>query len=181
MPAPSKAVDAYLAKLPPESRAALQAIRETILRNLGPGYEEGMQYGGVGYFVPHSVYPPGYHCDPKQPLPLGGIVARKNYLTLGLMPVYMDPAEKARFRKEWKATGRKLDMGAVCIKFRRLEDVPLDVVGRAVARVPAKAYIALYEKLYGTTKAGKAAVEARAKAKGAAKPKASAAKGKRGG
>jgi hypothetical protein len=138
-------VEQYLAALPADRRAAIQAVRETILKNLDGGYEEGMQYGMIGYYVPHSVYPPGNHCDPKQPLPFAGLASQKNYMSLYLGCVYGSPALEEWFRKEWAKTGKKLDMGKACIRFRKLEDLPLDLIGKAVARVPARQFIAHYE------------------------------------
>lgn len=135
----------YLARLPQDRRAAIEAVRKVILKNLDKGYEEGMQYGAIGYYVPHSVYPPGYHCDPKQPLSFAGLSSQKNYMTLGLMGCYMSPETDRWLRTEWAKTGKKLDMGKVCIRFRKLDDLPLELIGEAVRRWPVKAYIAHYE------------------------------------
>ena len=138
----------YLAELPPDRRTALSAVRSVILENLDKDYEEGMQYGMIGYYVPHRIFPAGYHCDPKQPLPFAGLASQKQYMSLFLMSVYGcdDPdgkptGEGAWFRKAWEKTGKKLDMGKACIRFKKLEDVPLDVIGEAIARVPARKYI----------------------------------------
>ena len=138
-------VKEYLAKLPADRRAALQAVREVILKNLGAGYEEGMQYGMIGYYVPHSVYPPGYHCDPRQPLPFAGLASQKSHMAVYLMCLYGCPEHAAWFRQEWAKTGKKLDMGKSCVRFRKLADLPLEVIGQAIARVPAQAYIAYFE------------------------------------
>jgi hypothetical protein len=138
-------VKEYLATLSPQERATIEAVRRTILDNLDKGYEEGVQYGMIGYYVPHSVYPPGYHCDPRQPLPFAGIAARKGSTSLYLGCVYGDDGERERFQEEWKATGKKLDMGVSCIRFKKLDDIPLDVVGRAVKRITVKKYVASYE------------------------------------
>jgi hypothetical protein len=81
-------VDAYLRSLPEDRRAAISAVRNVILENLDASYEEGMQYGVIGYYVPHQVYPKGYHCDPKQPLPFAALASQKNYMSLYLMSVY---------------------------------------------------------------------------------------------
>ncbi len=135
----------YLAELPEERRAALEAVRQTILKNLPKGYEEGMQYGMIGYFVPHSVYPPGYHCDPKQPLPFACLASQKNYISVYLGCVYADPEHEAWFREAWAKTGKKLDMGKSCVRFKKLDDVPLNVIGQAVKRVPVKKFIEHYE------------------------------------
>ena len=141
----AKTVEDYLATLPEDRRAAIQAVRKVILKNLDKGYAEGMQYGMIGYHVPHSVYPPGYHCDPKQPLPFAGLAAQKNHMAVYLMCIYGSPAHDGWFRKQWAKTGKKLDMGKSCIRFKRLDDLALDVIGQAVARVPVKDFIAHYE------------------------------------
>jgi len=138
-------VKEYLAELPADRRTALEAVRKVIRKNLDKQYAEGMQYGMIGYFVPHKVFPPGYHCDPSQPLPFAGIASQKNHMTLYLGFIYGNPDQEAWFRKEWAKTGKKLDMGKACIRFKKLEDLPLELVGEAIARVPAKDYIAYYE------------------------------------
>ncbi len=145
MQSKAKSVAAYLAELPEDRRAALEAVRSVILKNLPKGYQEGMQYGMIGYFVPHSVYPSGYHCDPKQPLPFAGLASQKNHMALYLMCVYADPEYETWFRKAWKATGKKLDMGKSCVRFKRIDNVPLPVIGQAVKRVPVKRFIEFYE------------------------------------
>ena len=132
----------YLAALPEDRRAAMEAVRKVILQNLDKDYEEGMQYGMIGYYVPHRIFPAGYHCDPKQPLPFAGLGAQKNHMAVYLMCVYGSPELQAWFRKAWAKTGKKLDMGKSCIRFKKAEDVALDVIGEAIKRVPAKKYIA---------------------------------------
>jgi hypothetical protein len=138
-------VEQYLAELPEDRRQALQAIRRVILDHLPSGYEEGMQYGMIGYFVPHSLYPSGYHCDPQQPLPFAALASQKNYMSLYLMCIYSDPEREAWFRQAWAKTGKKLDMGKSCVRFKRLDDVSLKVIGQAIKRVPVRKYIASYE------------------------------------
>ncbi len=155
MQSKAKTVKEYLASLPEDRRKAISAVRAVIRKNLDKNYEEGMQYGGIGYYVPHSKYPHGYHCDPKQPLPFAGLGSQKNHISLGIMSTYMDGAEGKRFRQEWLKTGKKLDMGKCCVRFKKIEDVPLEVVGAAIKRVPAKQYIALYEKMLGPERLAK--------------------------
>jgi hypothetical protein len=138
-------VKEYLALLPPDRRAAIGAVRAVILENLGKGYEEGIQYGMIGYYVPHSLYPRGYHCDPKQPLPFAGLASQKNHMAVYLCCMYGDMDQAKWFRAQWAKTGKKLDMGKSCVRFKKLDDLPLDVIGQAIARVPAKDYIAVYE------------------------------------
>ncbi|MFM9996470.1 MAG: DUF1801 domain-containing protein [Phycisphaerales bacterium] len=176
-------VAAYLASLPPDRRGAIEAVRKVILRNLDKGYQETMQYGGIGYSVPHSTYPAGYHCDPRQPLPFAGLGSQKHYMSLGLMSLYGSPEDDRSFRAAWAKTGKKLDMGKVCIRFRRVEDLALDVIAEAVRRTPVKAYIAYYEKaLLTMNKAAAARAEARKSGGGAgggvkaARPKSAGAK-----
>lgn len=140
-------VRAYLAELPPDRRKAIEAVRKVILANLDKDIEEAMQYGMIGYAVPHRVYPDGYHCDPKQPLPFAGLASQKQYMSLYLMSVYAMPEEEQWLRDRWKAAGKKLDMGKCCIRFKSLDDVPLEVVGEAIRRVTAKDHIAFYESV----------------------------------
>jgi len=138
-------VSEYLAALPPDRRAAIESVRSVILRNLDREYEEGMQYGMIGYYVPHRVYPPGYHCDPKQPLPFVALASQKDYMSLYLGCVYLSPETERWFRDAWARSGKKLDMGKSCLRFRRLDDLALDVVGEAVRRTPVRNLIASYE------------------------------------
>lgn len=147
-------VEQYLAALPEDRRAAIQAVRQVILENLDAGYEEGMQYGMIGYYVPHRVFPAGYHGDPKQPLPYVSLGSQKNYMALYLMAVYGDEKLLAWFTEAWKKAGKKLDMGKACVRFKKLEDVPLSVIGEVIRRVPAKAYIERYQSITEATRKG---------------------------
>jgi len=144
-------VEEYLQGLPADRRPAISAVRKVILANLPAGYAECMYYGMIGYVVPHSLYPAGYHCDPKLPLGYACLGSQKNHMALHLMTVYGDPAMEKWFRKAWTGAGKKLDMGKACVRFKKLEDVPLDVVGQVIARVPVKEYIARVEKMIGAT------------------------------
>jgi hypothetical protein len=134
-------VEQYLRELPPDRREAIVAVREVILKNLDSDYEEGMQYGMIGYYVPHRIYPAGYHCDPKQPLPFAALASQKNYMSVYLMCIYGDTEQAKWFQEAWRKTGKKLDMGKSCIRFKRLEDLPLDIIGAAIKRIPAKKFI----------------------------------------
>ncbi len=135
----------YLAELPDDRRKAIEQVRAVIRKNLDKSYEEGMQYGMIGYYVPHSVYPNGYHCDPKQPLPFAGLASQKSAMSLYLMSIYAHPGHNRWFVEAWKKTGKKLDMGKSCIRFKKVEDLALDVIAEAIKRVPAKDHIAFYE------------------------------------
>ncbi len=165
-------VDLYLAELPADRRASIQAVRQVILSNLDPGYEEGMQYGMIGYYVPHSLYPSGYHCDPKQPLPFVCLASQKNYLSLYMMSVYGDSDLAKWFQATWKKTGKKLDMGKSCIRFKRPEDLALDVIGEAIHRQPVAKHIDFHEKAIATKETTKRSVE-KAVRKATKKPAAS--------
>jgi hypothetical protein len=152
MQSKATSVEAYLRSLPEDRRAALSAVRAVILENLDPSYAEGMQYGAIGYYVPLTVYPKGYRCDPKQPLPFAALASQKNYMSLYLMSVYCgcvdgesDNPHARWFREAWEKTGKKLNMGKSCIRFKTVEDLPLDVIGEAIRRVPASKYIQFCE------------------------------------
>ena len=140
-------IEQYLSELPEERRAAIATVRHVILKNLDKDYEEGMQYGMIGYFVPHRIYPAGYHCNPKQPLPYVCLASQKDYMSLYMMPVYGDGVEESWFRNEWAKTGKKLDMGKCCVRFKKLEDLALEVIGDTLRRVPVKKWIAYYESV----------------------------------
>ena len=139
-------VEEYLAALPEDRREAITAIRKVILKNLPKGYEEGIQWGMPSYFVPLSEYPSGYNCQPDQPLPFVGFASQKNHMAFYGFCIYIDEVLKDRFIEDWKKTGKKLDMGKSCVRFKKLEDVPLKVIGDAVKRVPMKKYIKQYEE-----------------------------------
>jgi len=161
----------YLAALPEDRKKAMEAVRKVILDNLDPAIAEGIQYGMIGYFLPHSVYPDGYHCDPQQPLPFASLASQKNHMGIYLFCVYTAEEEQVWFRKAWLATGKKLDMGKSCVRFKKLEDVPLDVVGRTIRRATAEKFIAAYEASLAATKSGAKAL-ARKNAKKTARKKA---------
>ena len=102
------------------------------------------QYGMIGYFVPHRVYPAGYHCNPKQPLPFMSLASQKNYMSLYLGCVYGADREK-KFREAWARTGKKLDMGKCCVRFKKPDDLALDVIGDVIRRTSARGFIKRYE------------------------------------
>lgn len=139
MKSKASTVEEYLAGLPEDRRAAIQAVRKVILKNLPKGYEEMLQYGVLGYVVPLKVFPSGYLNRKNEPLPYICLASQKNYMSIYMMSVYGDA--EAEFRKEYQATGKRLDMGKCCVRFRKLEDLPLDVIGKAIARYPMKKWI----------------------------------------
>lgn len=129
----------YIEQLPGERREAIRAVRSVILENLPKGYEETLQYGMLAYVVPLKAFPSGYLNRKNEPLPYVCLASQKNYMSLHIMHVYGD--SESKFRDEYKAAGKRLDMGKCCIRFRKLDDLPLDVIGRAVARCPMKQWI----------------------------------------
>ena len=162
MKSTAKTVDEYVKSLPEDRREAISAIRKVILDNLPEGYQECISYGMIGYVVPHSIYPKGYKCNPKLPLPFVNLGSQKNHMALYLMCTYGDAKTDQWFRKAWEKTGRKLDggkaqqMGRIgCIRFKRLEDVPLEVVGQLIARTPVADYIARIESVFAANSANR--------------------------
>jgi hypothetical protein len=137
--------EAYLAELPESRRVAISTLRDEILANLPDGVVEGMQYGMIGYFIPHSRYPNGYHCDPKQPLPVASIASQKRHMAFYSMYLYMQPDELAWFQSAWTETGHKLNMGKSCVRFTKIDKVPLEVIGESLRRFDVANYIASYE------------------------------------
>ncbi|MBS1701258.1 MAG: DUF1801 domain-containing protein [Armatimonadetes bacterium] len=137
----------YLEGLPEDRRAAIENVRATILKNLPKGYEEGMQYGMIGYFVPHSIYPAGYHCDPKQPLPFVALASQKNYMSLYLSCLYLDSGQSQEFVERYKASGKKMDMGACCVRFKKLDDLPLELIGEFLSKISVEEYVEHYDKM----------------------------------
>lgn len=149
-------VEAYLAALPEDRRPAIEAVRKVILDNLDEGYEEGIQYGMIGYYVPHRVYPSGYHCDPRQPLPFAALASQKAYMSVYLMCIYGHESYRSWFEDAWAKAGKKLNMGKSCVRFKKLDDLALDVIGEAIRQVPARKYIEFVESARAAADAGRA-------------------------
>ena len=167
----------YLKSLPEDRRVAVAAVRDAVRRHLDKDVEEGMTYGMIGWSVPHRVFPQGYHCNPKQPLPYAGLASQKGHLSLYLFWTYGDTEEEQWLRGAWTKDGRKLDMGKCCIRFKKLDDVPLDVVAEAVKRMPTKKFVAWYEScLDPRSGKAKSTRDEGAKKPAKAKPAAKAAK-----
>src|SRR3954462_7054329 len=153
----------YLAALPADRRAALSAVRNAINENLPDGYEEGMQFGMISWYVPLSVYPAGYGENPKVPLPLVALASQKSGMVLHFLCFYGHPTLSVWFTKEYKKSGKKLDMGKGCVRFKKLEDLALDVIGRTIARVSVEEHIANYRAARGVLKKGKTTTKKAAK------------------
>jgi len=136
----------YLDQLEPPKKKALAAVRRVIKKNLPEGYKEVMQYGMISYVVPLKLYPDGYLNDKKTPLPYVSLGAQKNHMAIYMSCIYADEKLCSWFQREYAKTGKKLDMGKSCIRFKKIEDIPLDVLGKAVAKISVKKFITIYEK-----------------------------------
>jgi uncharacterized protein YdhG (YjbR/CyaY superfamily) len=139
----AKSVDDYLAELPEERRRALEAVRAVILEQLPDGYRETMNWGMIAYEVPLAAYPDTYN---KQPLMLAALASQKNYMAVYLSAIYADDGERERFEDEYRKSGKRFDAGKSCVRFRRLDDLPLEVIGDAIQAVPMDRFIETYER-----------------------------------
>jgi hypothetical protein len=142
---PASTVTEYLAALPADRRDALNVVRRGINRALPPGYKEGIQFGMISWFVPLSTYPAGYGGNKKEPLPLISVASKKGYMALHMICFYGQPALREWFDAQYAKSGKKLDMGQGCLRFKTLPELALDVVERTVARLPVKEYVAGYQ------------------------------------
>ena len=152
MPTPPAAVRAYFEALPADRREVLEAVHEVIERNLPKGYEAGMQYGMPAWFVPHSVFPDGYHCDPSQPVPFVSIASQKKHIGLYFFCIYLDEDVRAWFESEWRKTGKRWDAGKSCVRVKRLDDIPLPLIGKLIKKVSVKKFLASYEAIRPVSK-----------------------------
>lgn len=160
------AVDDYVNALPPDRRAAIAKVREVIRANLPAGFEEGIQFKMIGYYVPLARYPDTYN---KLPLCVAALSSQKQYMAVYPMSVYVDGETKRWFDGEYAKSGKKLDMGKACLRFKRLDDLALDVLGKTIARFTVDEYIARHE-------ASRAGLKKKAPAKKTAAKKAPAKK-----
>lgn len=140
--------DDYIESLPDDRKQAVSAIREAILTNIPDGFREEMSYGMLGYVVPHSIYPAGYHCTPKLPLPFMNVASQKNFISV----YYMGFANneilewfKAEYPKYCKT---KLDLGKSCIRLKKINDIPVNLIGELASKMTVQEWIDLYEKTY---------------------------------
>lgn len=139
----------YLEQVPEERRESFEKLRNVILKNLPKGFQESMSYGMIGYCVPHSLYPKGYHCDPKQPLPFLAIASQKNFVAVYHMGIYADPELLEWFTDEYSKVGKtKLDMGKSCIRFKKPDLIPFDLIGQLTSKMTPVDWIDLYESSF---------------------------------
>src|SRR5688572_3775760 len=143
MQSSAQTVEEYIDSLPPERREGVQKLRETVVEHLPKGYEEGMDYGMISYYIPLATYPDTYN---KHPLSYIAIASQKNYLSIYMLGMYGQPENEAWLREAFAKAGKKLDMGKSCIRFKKIEDIPFEVIARAVQLMTPDEYIALYEK-----------------------------------
>ncbi len=141
-------VDHYLSELSEDRKTVFSKLRTTILENLPKGFEECISYGMIGYVVPHTIYPKGYHCDPKLPLPMLSIASQKGFIALYHMGIYFDTQIYDWFVTQFpKHTKYKLDMGKSCIRFKKMDGIPFELIAELVQKFSVARYIEVYENL----------------------------------
>lgn len=139
----------YIHQLPDERQDSFNKLRNTIVKNLPMGFEERMSYGMIGYLVPKSLYPEGYHCDPKLPLPFVNIASQKNFIALYHMGIYTDPELLQWFQTEYAQQCKyKLDMGKSCVRFKRMDDIPFDLIAELMGKMTPEDWINRYESAF---------------------------------
>lgn len=139
-------VEAILSNVPPERAEAFNTLHQTILKNLPEGFEVAISYGMLGYVVPHRIYPAGYHCKPAEPLPFSSIASQKNSINFYHMGIYSNPELLDWFVAEYpKHSKQKLDMGKSCIRFKKLEEIPYELIGELMTKMSVQQWIDLYE------------------------------------
>lgn len=149
MQSAAKTPDQYFQELPEERKEAMLKLRQIIKKNLPEGFEEMMGYGMLGYAVPHSIYPKGYHCDPKQPLPFFGMASQKNSINIYHMGIYADNDLYDWFVSEYpKYSKAKLDMGKSCIRFKKPEHIPFELIGELLTKISVLEWISIYENKF---------------------------------
>ena len=149
MQSKAKTPEAYIAEIPADRQKAFSQLRSVIKKNLPKGFKEEMNYGMIGYVIPHSKYPAGYHCNPEQPLPFMNIASQKNFVALYHMGIYASEELMKWFLGEYpKHCKTKLDMGKSCIRFKKLEDIPYGLIEELAGKMTAEDWIQLYETNY---------------------------------
>lgn len=147
MKTPETTIDEILANLPDDRKEAFTKLHQTIVSNLPEGFEPGISYGMLGYVIPHHLYPAGYHCKPSEPLPFASLASQKNSISFYHMGIYMDPALMEWFVVEYpKHSKQKLDMGKSCIRFKKPDQIPFELIGQLMQKMTAAQWIALYER-----------------------------------
>ncbi len=146
MKAEGKTVQDILMNVPSDRVEAFNKLHEVIVKNLPKGFEPGISYGMLGYVVPHSLYPAGYHCKPSEPLPFASIASQKNTINFYHMGMYADKKLYDWFVSEFpKHTSQKLDIGKSCVRFKKFDDIPYKLIGELMKKMSMKEWVALYE------------------------------------
>ncbi|MFC1663431.1 DUF1801 domain-containing protein [Patescibacteria group bacterium] len=145
MQSKAKTVKEYLTSLTNDRSTAIKKVRQAILKNLPKGYKEGMQYGMITYYVPLSLFPAGYLGKKDVPLPYVSLSSQKNHMAVYLLNVYSDKKLYRWFVNQYKKTGKKIDIGKSCVRFRKIEDLPVELIGQAVAKTSVAKYIQDYQ------------------------------------
>ncbi|MBW2938525.1 DUF1801 domain-containing protein [Aureisphaera sp. CAU 1614] len=136
----------YIAQIPEERKEPIKKLQQIIKENLPKGFEEQIQYGMIGYVVPHSIYPDGYHCTPDTPLPFMSIASQKNFIAVYSSGLYAKKELMDWFVEEYpKHCKRKLDMGKSCIRFKKIEEIPYELIGELASKMSVKEWISIYE------------------------------------
>lgn len=149
-------VEQYLKELPADRQEPMTKLHKIILKNLPKGFKDGMSYGMIGYFVPHSIYPKGYHCNPTLPLPFAGLASQKNFIAFYHMCSNADDKLSKWFNEEYAKAGiGKLDRGGSCIRFKKPATIPYQLIGELCSKITVEKWIEIYEKNHLTGKAKK--------------------------
>jgi hypothetical protein len=142
-------VEAYINSLPEERKLPMMNLRNILLKSIPKGFKEEMSYGMIGYVVPHSLYPKGYHCSPELPLPFLSVASQKNFIAIYHMGMYEKPELLNWFTNEYAQRVKgKLDMGKSCIRFKKPENIPFDLIGELASKMTTKEWIETYENAY---------------------------------
>ena len=153
MQSSAKTIEEYLSSLPEERKPSFLKLRETILNNIPKGFTEELSYGMLGYLVPHSIYPEGYHCNPKLPLPFINIASQKNFIALYHMGIYAKPDLLDWFVTEYpKHSRQKLDMGKSCIHIKKMDEIPFDLIAELLQKISVAEWINCYETQFKKSK-----------------------------
>ena len=149
MTSDAKNPEEYINSLPEERKIYIEKLRSVIQKNLPKGFEEGMNYGMMGYYVPHTIYPKGYHCKPSDPLPFMGFASQKNSINFYHMGIYANKDLYDWFVAEYpKYSTRKLDMGKSCIRFKKPEHIPFELIGELLTKISVLEWISIYESKF---------------------------------
>ena len=157
MQSKAKTVDAYIEELPEDRKAAMIKLRKVINKNIPKGFKECMSYGMIGWVVPHELYPPGYHCDPKLPLGMMNVASQKNFYALYHLGMYANKKLLDWYTSEYAKLfpDKKLDMGKGCTRFKKPEQIPFELIGQLASKLTVQQYIDTYEKMYKAARVAK--------------------------